>query len=321
MCRPRGAQAPVRLLSDGGPVRGRQIHRRRRRLGPVRRQERQEFSQYRRDRAAWEGIPRKARGDPLVNPPVNPLRLMNDFTAEGLVRQYREGRPSLGAFSGEAGAVLAGHAFSVEKKQSTAAALSSLFDGAGIRARARASDERGGLEAHFDVRLSCHWLIQPAAVQAALHDPLLAEQGFWPRVLLAALAPGLPRRFRPYAPEQDPAVHRYWQRVIHLPHQPYIANDCRDSVAATPEAYRLVGAYFEASERDARHQDGRLAPIRAWAARATEHLLRIAGALAVFERGEGAQISTSEVERAAALVNYSLACWLHLLERKPIDEA
>lgn len=286
-------------------------------LAPVRQRERKEFSQYRQDRATWEGTPRKARGDP----PVNPLRLVNDFTAEGLIRQYREGRPSLGAFSDEAGAVLAGHAFSVEKKLSTAAALSSLFDGAGIRARARASDERGGLEAHFDVRLSCHWLIQPAAVQAALHDPLLAEQGFWTRVLLAAPAPGRPRRFRPYAPEQDAAVQRYWQRVIHLLNQPYVASDCRDIVATTPEALRLVGAYFEASERDARHQDGRLAPIRAWASRATEHLLRIAGALAVFERDEGAQISTSEVERAAALVNYSLACWLHLLERKPVDEA
>ncbi len=286
-------------------------------LAPVRQREREEFRQYQQDRAAWEGAPKKARGDP----PVNPLCLVNDFTAEGLVRQYREGRPSLGAFSDEAGAVLGGHPFSAEKKLSTAAALSSLFDGAGIRARARASDERGGLEAHFDVRLSCHWLIQPAAVHDALHDPLLGEQGFWPRVLLAAPAPGMPRKFRPYAPDQDPAVNRYWQRVTHLLHQPYVVTDDRDIIVATPEAYRLVGAFFEANERDARHKDGRLAPIRAWAARATEHLLRVAGALAVFERGERTRIGTNEVERAAALVTYSLACWLHLLENKPVDEA
>lgn len=286
-------------------------------LAPVRQRERHEFRQYQRDWSEWEGVPKRARGDK----PVNPLRLVNDFTAEGLVRQYREGRPSLGAFSDEGGAVLGGHAFSMEKKLSTAAALNSLFNGDGIRARARASDDRGGLEAHFDVRLSCHWLIQPAAVQNALHDPVLGEQGFWPRVLLAAPAPGVPRKFLPYAPKQDPAVDRYWQRVIHLLDQPYVATDCRDIVTPTPEALRLVGAFFEATERDARHKDGRLAPIRAWAARASEHLLRIAGALAIFERGEQAQISTAEVERAAALVTYSLACWLHLLELKPVDEA
>jgi hypothetical protein len=131
----------------------------------------------------------------------------------------------------------------------------------------------------------------------------------------------MPRKFRPYAPDQDPAVNRYWQRVTHLLHQPYAVTDDRDIVVATPEAYRLVGAFFEANERDARHKDGRLAPIRAWAARATEHLLRVAGALAVFERGERTRIGTNEVERAAALVTYSLACWLHLLENKPVDEA
>jgi hypothetical protein len=286
-------------------------------LAPVRQLEREEFSQYRQDRATWEGAPKQARGDK----PVNPLRLVNDFTAEGLVRQYREGRPGLGAFSDEAGAVLGGHPFSIEKKLSTAAALSSLFDGAGIRARARASDDRGGLEAHFDVRLSCHWLIQPAAVHDALHDYILGEQGFWPRVLLAAPAPGMPRKFRPYAPDQDPAVDRYWQRVTHLMNQPYVATDDRDIIATTPEAHRLMGAFFEATEKGARHKGGRLAPIRAWAARATEHVLRVAGALAVFERGERASIGAEEVERAAALVTYSLECWLHLLENKPVDEA
>ncbi len=96
-------------------------------LAPVRQLEHKEYRQYQQDRAAWEGIPRKARGDQLVNPPVNPLRLVNDFTAEGLIRQYREGSPSLGAFSDEGGAVLGGHAFSVEKKLSTAATLSSRY--------------------------------------------------------------------------------------------------------------------------------------------------------------------------------------------------
>ncbi len=149
-------------------------------LEPIREVERTEYLRYEKDRTAWESTPKNGR----PAKPINPLRLVADFTDKGLIRQFREGRSSLGAFSDEGGAVFGGHSFSAEKKLATAAAISSLWDGAGIRARARASDDRGGLEAHFDARLTAHWLIQPAAAADALNDTLLAEQGFWPRVLL-----------------------------------------------------------------------------------------------------------------------------------------
>ena len=286
-------------------------------LAPVRAMERKDYEVYQRERAEWEALPKRDRSER----PVNPLRLVNDFTAEGLVRQFREGRPSLGAFSDEAGAVFGGHSFSAEKKLGTIAAISSLWDGTGIRARARASDDRGGLEANFDVRLTCHWLIQPSAVHDVLHDPLLGEQGFWPRTLLAAPAPGTPRQFRPWEPGTDAAVGRYWKRLAELLDKPYVAHEFRHVVDLDADAVRLVGLFFEATEKGARNKDGRLAPVRSYAARATEHLLRIAGVLTVFERGETARISAQEVERAAALVTYSLDCWLHLLESKPVDEA
>jgi hypothetical protein len=286
-------------------------------LAPVREIERRDWQAYQRERGEWDATPKKGRGDK----PINPLRLVGDFTAEGLVRQYREGMPSLGAFSDEAGAVFGGHSFTAEKKLATAAALSSLWDGHGIRARARAADDRGGLEAHFDVRLTCHWLIQPAAVHASVHDNILAEQGFWPRTLLATPAPGLPRLFKPFDATTLPEVTRYWKRISYLLGTPYVAQLYRPVVSTTPAANARVGKFFEACERGARNNDGRLAPIRSWAARGTEHLLRLAAVLSVIERGEEADIDVMEVERAAALVTYSLECWLYLLENKPVDEA
>ena len=135
-------------------------------LAHIRELEHKDYQAYKLEMAEWESTPRKARGEK----PINPLRLVQDFTAEGLVRQLREGIPSIGAFSDEAGAVFGGHSFSAEKKLATVAALSSLWDGNGIRARARAGDERGGLEAHFDVRLSAHWLMQPGPAHEAIHD-------------------------------------------------------------------------------------------------------------------------------------------------------
>ncbi len=283
-------------------------------LAPIRNIERIEYARYELQRAAWEALPKNERGDR----PINPLILVADFTAEGLIRQYREGRASLGAFSDEAGAVFGGHGFSAEKKMMTAAALSSLWDGSGIRARARASEDRGGLEARFDVRLSSHWLIQPVAAHEAVHDPILGEQGFWPRVLLATPAPGKPREYRPFDASTNRAIGAYWAR---LTERILAAAGCRHVVTTTPEAQAMVAKFFETLDRASRKNTGRFAPIRAWGARGTEHLIRLAACLAVFERGFTATIDIDEIARAAQLVTYSLECWLDLLEAKPEAEA
>lgn len=286
-------------------------------LAPIRDLERRQWREYEAERAGWENTPKPERGER----PINPLRLVADFTAEGLIRQYREGLPSLGAFSDEAGAVFGGHGFAKEKKLATAAALSSLWDGQGIRARARASDERGGLEARFNVWLSAHWLIQPAAVHEAINDAILGEQGFWPRVLLATPAPGEPRQYRPFHADQDQAIGRYWKRLGDLLMQPVTAHEYRPALALSPPAESLVSQFFEAMDKACRRTNGRYAPIRSWGSRATEQVCRIAGVLTVFERGHEAAIEPEEVTRAAALVAYSLDSWLYMLERKPEADA
>ncbi|MBU1664422.1 MAG: DUF3987 domain-containing protein, partial [Gammaproteobacteria bacterium] len=286
-------------------------------LAPIREVERTEYLCYEKDRAAWESAPKNGRPEK----PINPLRLVADFTAEGLVRQFREGRSSLGAFSDEGGAVFGGHSFSAEKKLATAAAISSLWDGAGIRARARASDDRGGLEAHFDARLTAHWLIQPAAAADALNDTLLAEQGFWPRVLLATPAPGAPRIYRPYAPETIPEIRVYWDRIITLLNLPNLAPEDRPTLHIGAEACYRVASFFEAMEYATRGNDGKYRAIRSWGARATEQLCRVAGVIAVIERGPETEIRQEEAATAEALVTYSLDCWLRLLEQQPEIEA
>lgn len=286
-------------------------------LAPIRDLERRQWREYEAERTQWENTTKQERGDR----PINPLRLVADFTAEGLIRQYREGLPSLGAFSDEAGAVFGGHGFTKEKKLATAAALSSLWDGQGIRARARASDERGGLEARFNVWLSAHWLIQPAAVHEAINDSILGEQGFWPRVLLATPAPGEPRQYRPFRADQDPAIGRYWGRLADLLRQPVTAHESRPALALSQPAESLVSQFFEAMDKACRRTNGRYAPIRSWGSRATEQVCRIAGVLTVFERGHEATIELEEVTRAAALVAYSLDSWLYMLERKPEADA
>ncbi|MDP2431127.1 MAG: DUF3987 domain-containing protein [Pseudomonadota bacterium] len=286
-------------------------------LAPIRKIEREEYTNYQQQRTKWESRPKSERPEKLINP----LRLVADFTAEGLIRQFREGRSSLGAFSDEAGAVFGGHSFSAEKKLATAAAISSLWDGTGIRARARASDDRGGLEAHFNARLTAHWLIQPAAAADVLNDTILAEQGFWPRVLLATPAPGNPRVYRPFVPEANPDLRTYWDRLAALLRLPELVPEQRPLLCFTAKASDRLAAYFEAMESVTRGAEGRYTAIRSWGARATEQLCRVAGVLAVIERGPETEIRHEEVAAAEELVSYSLECWLRQMEQQPEIEA
>ena len=62
-------------------------------------------------------------------PPLQPIVLVPEPTAEGLIKLMRQGQPSLGLFSGEGATFLAGHAMSEDNRLKTAAWLSDLWTG------------------------------------------------------------------------------------------------------------------------------------------------------------------------------------------------
>ncbi len=281
----------------------------------VRKLQCEEYGRYEAERTAWLATAKSARGAP----PINPTILVSDFTAEGLIRQFREGRPSLGAFNDEAGAVLAGHSFKAEAKLATAAGLSSLWDGSGIQGRARASDDRGGLEFIAHCRLAAHWLIQPTAAADALNDPILQDQGFWPRVLLACPAPGKPREFKPFDPDSLKALAAFRRQVLGRIQTPYLTEN-RPTITCDDGATAEIKAFFEMMEHEGRLKAGKYFGLRAWAGRSTEHVYRVAGVLTAFERGFDAQIDTATAKDAIQLVKYSMDSWLHTLDQAPADE-
>lgn len=228
--------------------------------------------------------------------------LASDITVEGVRRSFKEGPSTQGAFTAEAGQILAGHAMTAENRMKTAAALCGLFD-RGHLSVLRAGE--GRTERH-GVRLAAHLLVQPAALGDTLTDEALSGIGFWPRFLLAWPPPLKPRAYRPWRADQCPAVGRYWRR-------------CREILAATPpddcdrlpaieldaEATAFVGAFFERMEWEARR--GELQDVRPFALRATELLCRVAGVLAAWsdERTIGAETARN----AARLVTASLDAW------------
>ena len=114
--------------------------------------------------------------------PSKPILTLAESTAEGLAKHMPTLPGALGIFSAEGGQFLNGHGFSADTKMRTAASFSSLWDGRGLR-RLRAGD--GLIDLHGR-RLAAHLMIQPDGAAAALTDPVLRDQGFLSRLLIAA---------------------------------------------------------------------------------------------------------------------------------------
>jgi hypothetical protein len=235
-------------------------------------------------------------------PPPEPYRVTRDITVEGLRRAYERGISSQGVFSTEAATMLVGHALSQENRLKTAAALCSLWDGAGFSV-ARAGS---GRFERYGTRLSMHLMAQPAAVTQVLSDAALRHIGFWPRFLLAWPEPMQPRKYRPFHPETMPSIVAYWQRcndLLRLPLQD--DNDKLPLLELDEGAVAVLAPFLEECERRSRRGDWQ--PIRPFGLRGSELAARIAGVQTVFAGSD--LIDSESAERAIVLVRHSLSKW------------
>lgn len=254
--------------------------------------------------AEWERVAAgRKRGEQPPEPlPPAPYRTAADVTIEGLRRSFVEGVASQGAFSTEAGAILAGHAMSTEHRTKTAATLCGLLD------RGHLSVVRGGAGRVelYGLRLSAHLLVQPAALGDVLADEGLSGIGFWPRFLMAWPPALAPRVFRPWRAEDVPEIRAYWRRCDELLAQ-HVPENCDDlpMVELDPQATRGMAAFFERMEREGRR--GELRDVRPFALRATELACRVAGVMAAF--GGQAIIDAGAARDGCELVGHSLENW------------
>lgn len=275
------------------------------------RQANETYRQAMRDHEAALGGRRK--GEPAPEPPTAPHRLCSDMTVEGLRRAYNEGVAAQAVFSTEGAAVLAGHGFADENRSKTAAALCSLWD-RGDLSVLRAG---GGRFERSGLRLSAHLAIQPVAVTQALHDPLLAQIGLWPRFLLAWPPSPRPRRHHVWRAEDDAVVRRWWARCEELLALPEPDGE-RLVLRLSDEARQVLADFFETCERRAA-RGGDLWDVRPFALRASEQATRAAGVLAAI-RGH-AVVGADDAQNGVALAAYSLQCWQVALGRRQRDKA
>ena len=242
------------------------------------------------------------------NSPIKPVLTLNESTAEGLAKHMPTLPGALGIFSAEGGQFLSGHGFSADAKSRTAASFAQLWDGQGLR-RLRAGD--GLIDLHGR-RLSSHLMIQPEAASGVLSDPVLRDQGFLSRLLIAApesLAGG--RFWKEPGTEIGLALRRYIAHLLSIFETPTLASNTAGNeltpkaLEMSPEARELWIEFHDAVEKSMR-PDGPLAALRDVAGKAAEQAGRIAGVLQIVADPGVSAIGTDAMTRACELATWYL---------------
>lgn len=245
-------------------------------------------------------------------PPLSPILLAGEPTLEGLLKLLAVGQPSVGLFSAEGGQFIGGHAMNQDNALKTSAGLSALWDGSAVD-RVRAGD---GASKLYGRRVSCHLMMQPRVAAALLGSEMIAEQGLLARFLIAQ--PASTAGSRAYVEgnvEDTPEIRAYTGRLLDRLEAPLpIRTDTRNeleprTLPLAPAARRLWIAFHDAVEREI---VGEFAPIKAFASKAAEHVLRLAGVLRLIDALDPAEIDEATLRRAIALGEFYLAEALRL---------
>ena len=230
---------------------------------------------------------------PAPQEPVKPLLTAPEPTVEALAKHWPALPGSLGLFSAEGGQMMGGHGFGPDHRLKTAAALSTLWDGGGIR-RLRAGDGISDLPGR---RLALHLMVQPAAAAAFLSEPILRNQGLLSRLLIAApqsLAGA--RLWKDSCDSLDAPMGRYVAVILNLLERPAPAanaagNELTPRVLALSAQAKAVWVFFHDRIEVAMAPEGALDEIRDVANKAAENAARLAGVLSVVENPDAVSIS------------------------------
>jgi hypothetical protein len=256
-----------------------------------------------------QGAAREQAFENLGKPPPPPRSAIvrtEEPTYDGLVRNLREGMPSQALFTDEGGNFFGGHAMNKDNRMRTGAALNKLWDG-GTITRSRASEGTYALPYR---RVSSHIMIQPVIAPGIIGDPTLNGIGLFSRVLVvfpASLAGT--RLYKKPSESALAAIQRHENRMDYLLSLPMPLREGTDGgldprdLSLSLQAEALAIKFHDEVEQQL-SGDGHLAPIKAWASKATEHAIRLAAITQFFDEPTLTGLGASHIERILPLMHF-----------------
>lgn len=253
---------------------------------------------------------------PEPQAPLTPIILSDEPTYSGMCLLYETGFPMLGIFSDEGGMFVGGHGMKEDNKLNTAAAISNLWDGKPIT-RVRRGD---GSLIMPGRRLAVHLMVQPEVATVFLSDGMLKGQGLLSRYLLSFPETTMGTRLqRPCNPNSRAILNQYTAHLLAiLRRKPQLAPGTinqlmpRQLVLDAP-AIQFWIAFADDVERKTK-AGCEYEQISGFANKASEHVLRIAGVITLFENIDAETIPLHIFEKAVALTYYFIAEALRLFD-------
>ncbi len=252
--------------------------------------------------------------------PLEPALTVPEPTIEGLLKGWVNLPASLGLFSDEGGSFLGGHSMRDDQRIASAAAFSHLWDGEPPR-RMRAGD---GLTMLYGRRLTLHLMCQPGVAQTFLGDPIIRDQGLAARFLTAGTESLAGTRMFRETSIDGRALHQFGKAVEALLSQKATLAEGKRNELAPPvltlseEAKKYWIEFYNQVEAQS-GPTGAYSEIRAFASKAAEHAIRLAGVLSVFDNPNTMEIQGEAMLNATTLMDWYLGEHLRLFELSEVS--
>jgi hypothetical protein len=157
-------------------------------------------------------------------------------------------------------------------------------------------------------------MVQPSLIAGLMSDPMARDQGFLSRCLIVIPESTVGGRFyRQIDLTHSAPMKAYYSCMRHLLEKLPTVDDANDPVLRSqlnPRKLSLTAGakliYMEFHDQIEREMAGKLRELQAFANKAPEHLLRIAGTLALVDDPDTTSVSEVHARAGQALVTYFL---------------
>lgn len=265
--------------------------------------------------------------------PSNDSMLIQEGTIEAILDQFiLDDKANLSWTTDDAGQFFNGHTMKGDTAGNAIASLAKLWDGSPV---SRVRSQRGANPQFktnaYDVRLTLDLQGQRIILEPALTDPMLVQQGFLARALLACPDSlqgqrvwNTPERLD-NNPHDDPRLQAYWARcdILLDPLPTEIQTDdkgkeIRLNMPFENRQARQALADFQQRVENRQAKGNAYEFLKAFASRMAQNASRIASLMAFFDCQKS--VSVDYLERAFMLVEYSIAERLRYLDAKPTEK-